>query len=118
MVDAEHYGRGRRGHRIGLNGLLKLVTLLELRRVGISLPSIRKAAEALHQHTREERPLATLVIVIIGDDITWSDEGDIADLISARRQPGQRLIILPIGEKLEQLRQLLSEETASVESVK
>jgi DNA-binding transcriptional MerR regulator len=108
LVDAEHRGRGRGGHSIGLIGLVELLAVVELRQVGFSLQAIRRAVENLRELSGQHRPLARLTLVVVGRDIVWKDSNEISDMtISALHRPGQRLMVLPIGEKqVELLRQL------------
>jgi DNA-binding transcriptional MerR regulator len=104
LVTPEKHGRGRVGHVIGVSGLLELLAVAELRRVGFSLAEIRRAVDNLRQLSGQERPLAHLTLVVSGNDIVWQTDEEIAALnISALRQPGQRLLFLPVGEQCADL---------------
>jgi DNA-binding transcriptional MerR regulator len=109
LVTADRYGRGRGGHTIGLSGLMELLAVITLRDAGISLQAIRRAVENLRALSGQAQPLASLTIMVVGDDIVWKDASEIGDIpTSALHKPGQRLMIFPIGEQhseiLEQLR--------------
>ena len=104
LVIPDKKGRGKRGHTIGLSGLLETLTVRELRDAGFSLQKIRKAVEVLKASERVTRPLATLVVVARGDDIVveYSDADETEKmLISALHSPGQRLMVFPIGAVYE-----------------
>jgi len=104
LVSVEQYGRGRGGHVIGIAGLLELLAVAELRQAGFPLQSIRRAVQNLRGLTGQDRPLARLTLVVSGKDIAWKDADDLSDVtISALRQPGQRLMVFPIGEKHSEL---------------
>ena len=110
LVSAEQYGRGRRGHVVGISGLLELLAVIELRQAGFPLQAIRRAVANLRELTGQDRPLARLTLLVSGKDIVWRDSNELTDVtISALQQPGQRLMVFPIGEQhSELLRQLES----------
>lgn len=109
LVTPEQFGRGRTGHTIGIAGLMELLAVIELRQAGFSLRAIRRAVENLHELTGLQRPLAKLIIVVRGKDIVWVDDDSIYERpISAFQNPGQRLMIFPIGEKHEACLQKLA----------
>lgn len=114
LVRPERVGRGRRGHTIGVQGLLEAVTVKGLRHAGISLQAVRRAVEELRRLTGEQRPLATLVIVALGDDIVWKEADDVPGYISAHRRPGQRVLQIPVGEAVEMLRETFEREAVPV----
>lgn len=76
-------------------GLLELLTVKGLREEGIPLKSVRRAVEVLRGLTGQDRPLARLVLVIDGNDITLRDGDD--GMVSALRWPTQRVMTFPIG---------------------
>lgn len=109
LVTPDERRKGRAGHAIGLDGLLEAVTVLELRNCGFSMHKIREAIEKLRRMSKEDRPLARLLVVVIGNDIVWQiPDSDVQ--VSALRQPNQRLLILPVGEQYENVKQHLSQE--------
>ncbi len=114
LVTAERRGRGRAGHTIGLQGLRELVAVMELRGAGISLQAVQRAVGELRQLTSEDRPLSHLMVVAIGDDVVWHDGGDPTALVSAKRQPGQRILIVPVGEATAELQRLLRAESVEI----
>ena len=63
---------------------------------GISLQAVQLAVHDLRRLTSEERPLSQLMVVAIGDDVVWHEGGDPAALVSAHRQSGQRILIVPV----------------------
>ncbi len=107
LVTAVRRGRGRAGHVIGLEGLRELVTVMELRNAGISLQAVQRAVEELRRLTSEEHPLAQLMVVAIGDDVVWHEEGDPTAFVSAHRRPGQRVLLVPVGEATAELQRRL-----------
>ena len=90
-----------------------MVAVMELRNAGISLQGVQRAVADLRKLTSEERPLTQLMVVAIGDDVVWHEGGDPAALVSAHRQPGQRILIVPVGEVTAELHNRL--ETGNVE---
>ncbi len=108
LITPIQYGRGRGGHSIGVSGLMELVAIIELRRAGVPLQSIRRAVENLREISGHARPLARLTMVVDGGDIAWKDADELAVMpISALHKPGQRLMIFPVGEQhAEMLHQL------------
>jgi len=111
LITPSQYGRGRGGHKIGVLGLIELLTIIELRASGVSLRDIRRAVENLRQISGERRPLASLTLVVVDDDILWIDGEELNSLpVSALRKPGQRVLIFPIGEKHTLLIQKLGYE--------
>ena len=108
LVTPEHYGRGRGGHIIGVSGLLEFIAVVELREAGFSGQAVRRAVDNLRQLSGYERPLARLTLLVNGKDIVWKDAHDLDGVtLSALHQPGQRLMVFPVGEKhAELLRQL------------
>jgi DNA-binding transcriptional MerR regulator len=110
LVNPEQRGRGRRGHVIGVNGLLELLAVIELRQVGFSLQEIRRAVENMRTLSGQTRPLAQVTVVVTGKDITWQDSEEISmTAVSSLRKPGQTLMIFPIGEKHAKLLHELEE---------
>ena len=107
LVTAERRGRGRGGHTIGIAGLREMVAVMEMRNAGISLQSVQRAVQELRQLASEQRPLAELMVVAIGDDVVWHEGGDPAALISAHRRPGQRILLVPVGEATAELQRRL-----------
>ena len=116
LVTAERRGRGRAGHTIGLQGLREMVAVMELRGAGISLQAVQLAVHDLRRLTSEERPFSQLMVVAIGDDVVWHEGGDPAALVSAHRQPGQRILIVPVGEATAELQRRLGTESVEVGS--
>ena len=84
-----------------------MVTVMELRNAGISLQAVQRAVEELRRLTREDRPLSQLMVVAIGDDVVWYEEGDPAAFVSAHRRPGQRVLLVPVGEATAELQRRL-----------
>lgn len=111
LVTVERRGRGRGGHSIGIAGLRELVTVMELRNAGISLQAVQRAVEELRRLTSEARPLAQLMVVAIGDDVVWHESGDPAAFVSAERRPGQRVLLVPVGEATAELQRRLETES-------
>ena len=116
LVTAERRGRGRAGHTIGLQGLREMVAVMELRGAGISLQAVQRAVEELRRLTSEDRPLSQLIVVATGDDVVWHEGGDPGALVSAHRQPGQRILIVPVGEATAELQRRLRAESMEVGS--
>jgi hypothetical protein len=87
---------------------MELLAVVELRQAGFSTPAIRRAVENLRHLSGEDRPLARLTLVVSGSDIAWKDAHELRGVaLSALHQPGQRLMIFPVGERhLELLHQL------------
>ncbi len=112
LVTPDRLGRGRDGHSIGLSGLLEVVTVMELRRAGFSLQAIRQAVENLRQLTSQQRPLLQLMAVATGDDIVWAESSDPVMLVSTYHKPGQRILLVPVGEATAELQHRLETETA------
>jgi len=108
LITPIQYGRGRGGHTIGASGLMELLAIIELRKAGVPLQSIRRAVENLRELSGYDRPLANLTLVVNGGDIAWKDAEEVSTMpISALHKPGQRLMIFPIGEQhAEMLHQL------------
>lgn len=108
LITPVQYGRGRRGHTIGVSGLMELLAIIELRNAGFSVHSIRRAVDNLRNLSGHIRPLAGLTLVVDGSDIAWKDADELSAMpISALHKPGQRLMIFPIGERhAEMLHQL------------
>ena len=111
LVTVERRGRGRGGHTICIAGLREMVTVMELRNAGISLQAVQRAVEELRRLTSEDRPLAQLMVVAIGDDVVWHEEGDPAAFVSAHRRPGQRVLMVPVGEATADLQRRLETES-------
>ena len=87
---------------------------MELRNAGISLQAVQRAVEELRRLTSENRPLAQLMVVAIGDDVVWHEQGDPTAYVSAHRRPGQRVLLVPVGEATTELQRQLN--TVSVET--
>lgn len=110
LITPEQYGRGRGGHTIGVSGLMELAAIIELRKAGFSLQSIRRAVENLRGLSGHIRPLAGLTLVVAGGDIVWKDADELSMMpISALHKPGQRLMIFPIGERQAEMLHRLEE---------
>lgn len=116
LVTPDEYGHGRHGHVIGVNGLMELLTVKELREANFSLQEVRRAVENLRSLTGERRPLVRLTLVAAGSDIVWMDRSDVPTAAaSALQQPGQRLMVFPVGElHAEILRQLSAPEESAL----
>ena len=108
LVRPDERGRGRRGHSIGVAGLLEIVAVRDLREAGIATPSIRRAVENLRALTGLDRPLAPLSLVVQGNDVTVLDDTDVP--VSVLRRPAQRLMVFPIGEEHARILGALREE--------
>jgi len=113
-VTADHYGRGRGAHVLGVNGLMELVAVVELRNAGFLTQAIRCAIENLRELSEQHRPLAPLTLLVNGTETAWEDATDISGVtISALHRPGQRLMIFPLGERhAELLHQLESDDSS------
>lgn len=113
LVHPEEYGRGRAGHTIGVYGLFEILAIKELRNAGFSLQAIRKTVEHLQTLSGADRPLAELTLVVVGQDIIWKNASDLTnEKVSALQEPGQRLMVFPVGEKHSKLlTQLQAEES-------
>lgn len=108
LITAQQYGRGRKGHSIGMIGLLELITVNELRSAGFSMQKIRRVVQMLHEFTGEEHPFARLTILAVDDDIIWKDSDDIATTpVSMIGNPAQRVMLFPVGERHSVLAELL-----------
>lgn len=101
LVRPDEFGRGRRGHSIGVSGLLELVAVRDLRAAGASIALIRRAVENLRAVTGIDRPLAPLRLVVLGEDVTVLDEDDLP--VSVLKRPTQRVMVFPIGEEHAQI---------------
>jgi len=113
LVTPERKGRGRGGHMIGLAGLMELLAIVELRRAGFSLQAIQRAVENLRAISGHPRPLAHYLLVVRGSDIAWVDGDDLSGMtFSVLQQPGQRLMIFPIGQWHEEISQRLHSRDA------
>ena len=55
-------------------------------------------------------------MVATGDDVVWHEGGDPGALVSAHRQPGQRILIVPVGEATAELQRRLGAESVEVGS--
>ncbi|MCE5199920.1 MAG: MerR family transcriptional regulator [Armatimonadota bacterium] len=98
LVTPERLGRGRHGHFIGGSGLMETLAVINLRNAGFSTQEIRKAVENLRGLSGQERPLVGLVLVVSGNDIAWRDGDEVlSSMVSALQQPGQRLMLFPVG---------------------
>ena len=84
---------------------------------GISLQGVQRAVADLRRLTSEERPLTQLMVVAIGDDVVWHEGGDPAALVSAHRQPGQRILIVPVGEVTAELHNRLDTGSVDMETL-
>jgi DNA-binding transcriptional MerR regulator len=110
LVTPLQYGRGRGGHAIGVEGLMELLAIIELRNAGFSLQAVRRAVDNLRDLSGHARPLAGLTLVVIDKDIVWKDADEVSAMpVSALHQPGQRLMIFPIGERHAEMLHRLEE---------
>lgn len=117
LVTPEHRRRGRGGHVIGLSGLMEFLAVIDLRKAGFSTQAIGKAVENIRRLSGQARPLAHLVIVVSGDDIAWMDQGELSDTsISTLQQPGQRLMLFPVGEEYSLLVSALTNDLTDKEA--
>jgi DNA-binding transcriptional MerR regulator len=117
LVTPEQLGRGRAGHTIGVPGLLELLSVMELREAGFSLQAVRRTVDNLRALSGQPRPLARLTLVVLGQDIVWRDSEELSEMpISAFHRPGQRMMILPVGEKHTELLQRLHSEDTGISS--
>lgn len=115
LVSAERKGHGRKGHCIGVTGLMELVTVIELRQAGLSTSEIRGVVASLRGISGGDTPLAQLTLVISGGDIAWRDvETLTSTTVSALRHPGQRLMVFPAGERHSALLDRLTESDERV----
>lgn len=103
LVEPSRRGRGRRGHDLGITGLLELIAVRELRAAGIPLRAIRRAVEHLREITGHSRPLTQLVLLVVGNDVVVRDMGDDGTWVSALRHPTQRMMVFPIGDEHRRL---------------
>jgi hypothetical protein len=109
LVTPEHFGRGRSGHVIGINGLMELLAVIEMRAAGFNARDIKRTVDNLRELSGQSRPLAKLCLLVEGDDIVWIDADNLSNKpISAFRNPGQRLMMFPIGEKHREYLQILA----------
>lgn len=113
LVRPDEFGRGRRGHSIGVTGLLEIIAVRDLRDVGMSTSLIRRAVENLRAITGLDRPLAPLRLVVLGDDVTVLDQDDLP--VSILRHPTQRVMVFPIGEEHAKVLNGLNEGARSSE---
>jgi DNA-binding transcriptional MerR regulator len=117
LITPERSGRGRGGHTIGLLGLMELLTIIELKSAGFSVQDILKSVKNLQRLSGAARPLAQLILVVSGKDVLWKNADDLdAVTLSALRQPGQRLMVFPVGEKYQSLLDQLRLEDSSSQS--
>lgn len=103
LVQPIRRGRGRRGHDLGIPGLLELLAVRDLRDAGISVRAVRKAIDHLREITGHRQPLSHLVLLVVGDDVLVQDTADRNAWVSALRFPSQRVMIFPIGDEHSRL---------------
>jgi DNA-binding transcriptional MerR regulator len=99
LIEPSRRGRGRRGHDLGIAGLLDLIAVRDLREAGIPMQAIRRAVKHLHEVTGHRHPLAHLVLLVVGNDILVRDADDEGAWVSALRHPTQRVMVFPIGDE-------------------
>jgi hypothetical protein len=61
--------------------------------------AIRRAVEHLREITGHARPLAHLVLLVVGDDVLVREQGDEGGWVSALQHPTQRVMVFPIGNE-------------------
>jgi hypothetical protein len=84
--------------------MMELLTVAELRRWGFSIREIQLVVRNLRELSGQGRPLASLTLVISGNDLAWKGEEELGDPpVSALRKPGQCLMMFPAGERHAQL---------------
>jgi len=104
LVTLDARGKGRKGHVIGLTGLLEVSTIIELRAAGFTTKQIRRAVKNLRELGGPNRPLARLSLLVSGKDLVRKNAADLDGLtISALATPGQRPMVFPMGEIQERL---------------
>jgi DNA-binding transcriptional MerR regulator len=102
LVEPARRGRGRRGHDLGVLGLLELIAVRDLRQAGIPLRAIRRAVANLRRVTGERRPLSHLVLLVLGNDVLVRDSSD-GNWVSVLLHPTQRVMVFPIGDEHRRL---------------
>lgn len=111
LIEPARRGRGRRGHDLGIAGLLELLAVRDLRDAGISVRAIHRAVEHLREVTGHRRPLSHLVLLVVGDDVLVR-EGDEESWVSVLRNPTQRVMVFPIGGEHSRLLEALPAPSA------
>jgi DNA-binding transcriptional MerR regulator len=112
LIEPARRGRGRRGHDLGIAGLLELLAVRNLRDAGISVRAIRRAVEHLRDVTGHRRPLSHLILLVVGDDVLVRESGDEESWVSVLRNPTQRVMVFPIGGEHRRLLEALSSPSA------
>lgn len=112
LIEPARRGRGRRGHDLGIAGLLELLAVRDLRDAGISVRAIRRVVEHLRDITGHRRPLSHLILLVVGDDVLVRESGDEESWVSVLRNPTQRVMVFPIGGEHRRLLETLPAPSA------
>jgi DNA-binding transcriptional MerR regulator len=92
-------GRGRHGHKIGLSGLVELVTVVQLRAVGFSMQKIKAAVKELKEMTGEGRPLSGKLTLVFADgELGWRPTGMAEDMAVSAMRSRQVFMLFPIEQ--------------------
>lgn len=117
--DVRQVGPGRTGNRVGMLGLLELITASQLLNYGFSLGEVRKSTDWLRERLGEQRPLTKLCLVATGHgkqrDLEWH-EGELR--LSVLRYPGQAILCIPTMDLYDDLLRRLVEEEKQAQSVR
>jgi len=116
--DERQEGPGRTGNRVGMLGMLELITCSQLLGYGFKIEEIEAATSWLKERLGEPRPLTKLCLIARGKgpgrDLEWH-EGDTH--LSVLRRPGQTILCIPTLDLYDELlRQLVAEEREAQEA--
>lgn len=100
LVEPARRGRGRRGHDLGVTGLLEALAVRDLQDAGFATREVRRAVETLRGLSGEDRPLSKVCVAVFGDDVMIRDEDE---LVSLLRHPAQRVMLFRIGRACAEL---------------
>jgi len=92
----------RRG--FSLLDLIRVRTIVELKKRGLPVSTIRRVLDALTDKWRMDRPALSERIMIVGDQLLWNLNGEQLLKVISGQDTATTLALLPIGEIVEDMR--------------
>ncbi len=90
-------------------GLLEALAVRDLQNAGFAPREVRRVAETLRALSGEERPLTSVCLAVVGEDVLIQED-DVDGLVSLLRHPAQRVMLFRIGQAHAALTEALTRD--------